>query len=208
MKRVRPARAVSPGYLAAFEQVVHQFQVIAQTMPPEALPLAMYVAGGAAHHLYTGERVSGDIDAALSRRVLPGELREFVYRDEQGASRHLYFDTQYNESFALLHEEAHADSIPLRLPGIDPALLDVRLLSPTDLAVSKLARFAEHDRADIVSLARAGLITPEGVRRRAEEALSGMVVGSMTGLQVSLDLAIRDIASNLPARRPGGSKQT
>ena len=36
----------------------------------EGLPIAMYVAGGAAQLFYTGARVSEDIDASFSRRIL------------------------------------------------------------------------------------------------------------------------------------------
>ncbi len=65
-----------------------------------------------------------------------------------------------------MHEDAHDDAIPLSLHGIDPGVLDVRLLTPLDLAISKLSRFSERDRSDIESLARHQHISSSGFRRR------------------------------------------
>jgi hypothetical protein len=52
-------------------------------------------------------------------------LTTLPYRDPDGAARLLYFDRQYNDTFALLHEDAHQDSVLLPLKGIDPSVLDV-----------------------------------------------------------------------------------
>jgi hypothetical protein len=68
-------------------------------------------------------------------------------------------------------EDAYKDSMPLKLGGIDPKVVEVRLLSPVDLAVSKLARVAEHDQEDIQALAVEGLLNAKGLKKRAEEAL-------------------------------------
>jgi hypothetical protein len=56
------------------------------------LPVQMFIAGGAALHLYVGARVSKDIDAAFSHRIaLPPDLK-VSYRDADGAARMLYFN--------------------------------------------------------------------------------------------------------------------
>ena len=90
----------------------------------------MYVAGGAALHLYTGQRLSDDIDASFSHRIaLPDDL-EVAYADADGAAKLLYFDRQYNDTLGLLHEDAYEDSQPLDLRIVDRNVLDVRLLSP------------------------------------------------------------------------------
>jgi hypothetical protein len=67
-----------------------------------------------------------------------------------------------------MHERARDDAVALTLPGVDPAVLEVRVLTATDLAVSKIGRFSEQDRADIAALARAGRIKADALRRRAE----------------------------------------
>jgi hypothetical protein len=168
-------------------------------VPESALPIKMLVAGGAALHFYTGERVSRDIDAVFSRRiVLPDDL-EIAYRDADGAARLLYFDRQYNDASSLMHGDAQEESIPLILEGIDAGVLDVRLLAPLDLAVSKLSRFSERDRADIAGLARYQHISSAALRQRAHEALAGYV-GSIDRVRGSIELACR-IVEDMERRR-------
>jgi hypothetical protein len=165
----------------------------------------MYVAGGAALHFHTGERISEDIDAVFSRRIVLPDNLEVAYRDADGAARLLYFDRQYNDSFALLHEDSHDDSVPLTLPGVDPGIVDVRLLSPLDLAVSKIARLSDQDREDIAALARRGLITANGLRSRAEESMAGYV-GDLDRLRNSIHIAINIVQE--AHRRNLGAKRT
>jgi hypothetical protein len=160
----------------------------------------MFVAGGAALHFYTGERVSRDIDAAFSHRIALPENLEVAYRDADGAARLLYLDRQYSDTLALMHEDAYDDSVPLSLEGIDAHVLDVRLLSALDLAISKVGRFSSQDRDDIALLARRKLITSARLRRRAEEAMGGYV-GDLTRLQGSIRLAC-EIAADSERRDP------
>jgi hypothetical protein len=163
----------------------------------------MYVAGGAALHLYTGQRLSDDIDASFSHRIaLPDDL-EVSYEGADGTAELLYFDRQYNDTLGLLHEDAYDDSIPLTLDGVDPAVLDVRLLSPLDLAVSKLGTFSEQDRDDIVALAKLKLVDSNGLCTRAAAALAGYV-GDTNRVQGSIETARRildDLQKRSPKRR-------
>jgi len=94
------------------------------------------------------------------------------------------------DSFALLHEDAYDDTRPIAPEGVDPAVLDVRLLTPLDLAVSKLARFNDMDQGDIRALARSSPIESHALRRRAEDALSDYV-GSLPRIRTSIDIATR-----------------
>ena len=166
----------------------------------EGLPIAMYVAGGAAQLFYTGARVSEDIDASFSRRILLPDNLEVAYADADGTARMLYLDRQYNETFALLHEDVHDDSLPVKIEGVNPAIIDVRAFAPVDLAVSKIARFADHDQDDIRALAHAGLIMADEVRERAEQAL-GNYVGNLTSVKTSIRLACALVRDNQAARR-------
>jgi hypothetical protein len=149
------------------------------------------ISGGAAMHFYTGERYSNDIDAKIMARVMldPGEL-QVAFRGEDGHARLLYFDTQYNDSFALLHQNAYGDALPISVEGVDPRRLGIRLLTPLDLAVSKLSRFSEQDQDDIRALARTRLIDAAVLRRRAEAALPDYV-GNLDRIRNSIDLACR-----------------
>jgi hypothetical protein len=196
---MQPAPEARPEFVAAFAALAGRIAATLTTVDPQARPIQMIVAGGAAMHLYTGARVSRDIDAAFSHRIaLPQDLR-VAYRDADGRAQTLYFDYQYNDSLALMHEDANSDAVPLSVPGIDPALLDIRLLAPVDLAISKLARFAEVDRGDITELGRKGLINAAALRQRANEALAGYI-GDLTRVRRSIDMAcnlVEDVGRNL-----------
>lgn len=187
---MRPNPAARPEYIDAFRQIAARIATTLAGVAPASLPVKMYVAGGAALHCYTGERVSRDIDAVFSHRIALPEDLQVAYQDADGAARLLYFDRQYNDTLSLMHEDAQQDSLPLALPGVDAQRLDVRLLAPVDLAVSKLSRFSAQDRIDIVSLARHQDVRAAPLRLRAEQALAGYV-GSIERLRGSIDIACR-----------------
>ena len=108
-------------------------------------------------------------------------------------------DRNYNDTLGLLHEDAYKDSQLHGMPGIDKALLEVRVLSPVDLAVSKLSRFSDEDREDIEVLARKGLIEASASRQRAEHALQAHV-GNTDSVKTSIDIACRLVESLAPKR--------
>ena len=195
---MRPDRNARPEYLAALREILHRIATSLSGSPPRALPVRMYLAGGAALHLYTGERVSRDIDATFSHRIALPENLEVAYRDADGAARLLYFDRQYNDTLGLLHEDAYEDSVPLALEGIDSTALQVRVVSALDLAVSKLGRFSGQDQEDITTLARHKLINSAALRRRADDALRSYV-GDTTRIQGAIAVAVRVVA-DLEAR--------
>lgn len=186
-----PALKPDPKYLEAFGKLMRKLQDA--LAPKRGKPVTVYVAGGAALHLYTGARYSTDVDARidLPKVALPADLK-VAYEGPDGLPKLLHYDMQYNETFGLLHEDVHTDAVPIQVRGLDPKRLDIRLFSPVDLAVSKLSRFATHDQEDIVALAKAGLIDADSLRRRAEEALPGYV-GHVQRLRSSLDVACRMI---------------
>lgn len=186
-------------YVEAFVELASRIAAALKDVPPRVLPIQMYVAGGAALHFHTGERVSVDVDAAFSRRIALPDRLDVAYRDEDGAARLLYFDRQYNDTLGLMHGDAYVDSLPLTLPGIDSRVLDVRVLTPLDLAVSKLGRFSGQDRADIAALARRSLIDPASIESRATEALVGYV-GDTARLRGNIAGAKRIIAANRPRK--------
>jgi hypothetical protein len=150
-------------------------------------PLKVYLAGGMAVHLYTAERVTTDVDAEFSARVyLPRDLVVDIEL-EDGEPAAIYFDTNYNSSFALMHEDYTQDAVPVDL-GLTK--LNVHVLSPVDLVVSKIARLADNDKQDIVALVRLGLTTSAEIEHRANEALAGFVGGRQM-----LMLNVRDAVS-------------
>lgn len=195
---MRPDRNARPEYLAAFREIVDRIRRSLASLPARVRPVRMYVAGGAALHLYTGERVSRDIDATFSHRIALPENLEVAYRDADGAARVLYLDRQYSDTFGLRHGDAYDDSVPLTLSGVDATVLEVRLLSALDLAVSKLGRFSSQDREDIETLARHKLISSGTLRRRSEEAVRAYV-GDTARVQGAIETAVR-IVSDIEGR--------
>jgi hypothetical protein len=190
MRELKISRRADPAYVQAFRTLVRRLLRSAKTGSRE--PIVMYLAGGSAMHFYTGARMTDDVDAVFNRKLLvPADLA-VIYRDAEGTARSVFFDTNYNESYALLHEDAHDDAVRLPLKGIESARIFV--LQPVDLALSKLARFSEIDREDILELARNRLITAQALRERAEAALP-YYVGNPIPVRTSIDLACRDIAA-------------
>jgi hypothetical protein len=199
MKRITTDHA-SPAYVEAFRTIVNRIETsLAGAQLNE--PVKMYVAGGAALHFYTGRRISEDIDAVFSKRLLLPQDLDVNYRDVDGSPRLLYFDRQYNDTLGLMHENADLESVLLRLPGVDPAVVEVRLLSPADLAVSKLAGFGETDQEDIRSLAEEGLLDLQDFRERAEDALTAYI-GDRSAVQLAIEKACEIIKKATPRAAP------
>jgi hypothetical protein len=192
---LRPDRRAWKEYLKAFTRIVQKVSAQLKNTDPALLPIRLYVAGGAALHLRTGARLTEDIDGVFSRRVVIGDDIKVAYKDPDGRARLLYFDRNYNDTLGLMHERAYEDSEPVELSGVDPRILEVRVLSPVDLAVSKLSRFNDLDREDIGVLARERLIETEALRRRAEEALEGYV-GNVDTVRTAIDLACKLVTSS------------
>ncbi len=154
--------------------------------------LRMFVAGGIAVNYHCGTRYTEDVDASFSQRfVLPRELT-INYRRADGTAAFIYFDHNYNTSFALLHEDFEENT--LEWPGIgnEGRFVQLRVLAPLDLAVSKLARFSEQDREDIVALAREKHFSAGQLRRHVAEALQNYI-GDKRPLSISLDLVCAEI---------------
>lgn len=164
-------------------------------------PLAVYLAGGMAVHLYTANRVTTDVDAEFGARVLlPNDLMVEITL-EDGTPQVVYLDTNYNASFALMHEEYLSDAIALDM-GLQH--LQLFVLSPVDLAVSKIARLADNDREDIQALVRLGLTTAHAIEQRATSALAGYVGNHSTLLlnlrdAIGLASAAQAVNQNLPS---------
>lgn len=166
-------------------------------LPAAALPIKMYIAGGAAMYLLTGERSTEDIDATFSRRVVLGGDMEIAYRDIDGRTALIYLDRNYNDTLGLMHENAHDDSVSISVAGIDNKILDVRVLAPLDVAVSKLSRFSDEDRDDLIALAKHRLIDAKSLRSRAESALTAYV-GNVGAVSNTISIACRIVASINP----------
>lgn len=145
-------------------------------------PLVVFLAGGMAVHLYTAKRVTTDIDAEFSGRVVvPADLVVQVELPD-GSTEDLYFDSNFSTTLSLVHEDYQHDAVPVDL-GLQH--IAVKVLSPLDLAVSKISRLADPDREDIRDLVLAGLTTADEIEKRATEALH-YYIGSTSSLRLNI----------------------
>jgi hypothetical protein len=127
-------------------------------------PINMVIAGGMAIHLYTAARVTTDVDAEFSKRILlPSDL---IVETKNGDM--LYLDPSYNSSFALMHEDYLQDAVPVPI-GTD--LVHVYVLNPLD-------RYSGPDAQDIAEIISRFRISSADIKQRAEEALIGYVGNS------------------------------
>ena len=149
-------------------------------------PLTIFLAGGMAVHLYTAKRVTTDIDAEFSARVVvPSDLCVQVNLPD-GSTEDIYFDSNFSTTLGLIHENYQDDSVLVDL-GLQHITL--RVLSPVDLAVSKISRLADPDKEDIRDLVLAGLTGADEIAARAEEAL-GSYIGNTSSLRFNIRNAI------------------
>jgi hypothetical protein len=202
---MKPRADLDPGYADALRRLFKRIEGLLDGVDRKVLPLRVYVAGGAAALLHTAVRPSRDLDASFSLRIhLPADLEE-TYTDRDGNPASVYLDANYKATLGPAHEDAFADAEPLAIAGLDPARIDVRVLAPMDLAISKLGRFGDHDRDDVVAMARAGLLDAVKFERRAKEALK-YYVGHPVAPRANLRDAVALIRANAPKGSGGGRR--
>lgn len=135
-------------------------------------PVRMYLAGGMAVNYHCGTRYTEDVDATFSARLLlPASEMTVDYLRKDGTPSLLYFDANYNDTFALMHPDYRAESVEWQGIGNESRLVHLFVLNPLDLAVSKISRSSNQDLADIQSLASLGLFTRDQLQAHALEAL-------------------------------------
>lgn len=175
----------NPAVQAAMRLIAHL-----ETSLPENWtggPLRLTLAGGLAAALYTDARMSSAVDAIFSHRILLPQEVMMSYTDGQGHVRYLTWGHNYNPTLGLMHPDAVLDALPV---GVSPrGQIHTHVLTPTDCAVSKLARYADPDQSDIQSLIDRDLIQKEALVQRVMEALefyvgdTAWIMGRLTGLQ-------------------------
>lgn len=163
------------------------FESLEQSIEYSGPAINIYLAGGMAVHLYTGSRTTTDIDAEFSRPIHPQNITATV---NDGTGRSLFIDPNFNIMFSLLHEDYQEDAYAL---GSMFEHFNLHVLSPLDLAVSKLSRFADHDKEDILALANMKYFTASELEKRAEEALACHVGSNKNMLKFNLRDAIAEI---------------
>jgi hypothetical protein len=178
------ANKADPRLREAVGEIIRRISAQLPTLPK---PIRMYLAGGMAVHFYTGYRSTVDVDASFSHRLLLPKAEDLVvaYKGADGKPRMVYFDVNYNSSFALTHPDFEKDSLRVEGPEFADSKIDLHILSPIDLALAKVSRFERNDREDIAELARCNLIDVQELEKRASEAIE-YYVGNPSLLQINL----------------------
>jgi len=155
----------------SFKEAVFQImQKISDEIPDSHIifPVDAYIVGGAAVHFHTNSRVSNDVDSILSHAVkLPTDLI-VPWIDKDGNVQQLSYDYTYNSSFGLLQEDY--DKRAVLIKTIDEKL-NIYILDPLDLIISKIARFSDNDEDDIRVLIKMKNIDREELYYLASDAI-------------------------------------
>jgi hypothetical protein len=180
------------GYMSLKLAVAEIARRIDVALPDLKEPVKMIIAGGVAVNFYCGSRSTTDVDASFSRRIALPEDLVVPYETPDGKLLTVHLDTNYNTTFAVMHEDYEQDAIAVELKDFVGKNIKLYLLSPVDLAVSKITRFEGPDRGDIAALAQANLVNPKDVAERAEDAIS-YYVGSLDRVRGNLREALKII---------------
>jgi hypothetical protein len=181
------------SYWQAVERIV---EIIAEELPELKEPIECILAGGSAVHYYVSERVSHDVDIEFSKRILlPGDV-VVSWTDDNGKVERLSLDRNYTSALGLMHPDYISDAVDV---GHFEGKLILKVLSPVDLVVSKIARFQDNDQSDIAMLARFGFIDENEFRVRAEEAMVYYIFPE-NFIRANIEKACQIIKENSPTK--------
>lgn len=151
--------------------------------------VTVYVFGGAAAVIaYGSARATLDIDAYVDDRVIERQFLEWAGEGSTLARTHgLYFQTAHTELMLLEEPEWKERSIEI-LAG---ALKRIRVmaLGREDLILSKVSRYNDRDRADILFLAESGKVDSNTLIAQYKSARP-YYVGSLTRLDSTFNLIL------------------
>jgi hypothetical protein len=181
-----------PELSQALSQLLDQMDASIRKGGYDGPPITMYLAGGMAVNFYCGSRYTEDVDAFYTHRLHVGPCR-VNYMHKDGSPSFLYLDNNYNPTFGLLHENHDRDAVEWTGIGNERRKIRLYVLSPVDLAVTKISRYSIQDREDILALANSGLFSVDQLRSRATEALADYI-GDRAPVLTSIELICRQIA--------------
>lgn len=153
------------------EAIIEMMEEIAKAIPDshKQTPVKAYLTGGGAVHYYCNSRVSDDVDLIMPYTVKIPEDLFVVWLNEEGTLEQVHYDHTYNSTFGLLHED-YEDRAGHMITIDDK--FEINLLSPEDLIISKLVRFAQNDEEDIQNIINTGKVDKELLYELAKDAIS------------------------------------
>ena len=153
------------------EAIIEMMGEIAKQIPDshKQTPVKAYLTGGGAVHYYCNSRVSDDVDLIMQFAVKIPEDLFVVWLNEKGTLEQVHYDHTYNSTFGLLHEDYEDRAV--HMITIDEKF-DINLLSPVDLIISKLTRFAQNDEEDIENIIKTGRVDKDELYALARDAIN------------------------------------
>ena len=153
------------------EAIIEMMRQIAKEIPDshKQVPAKAYLTGGGAVHYYCNSRVSDDVDLIMQFSVKIPENLFVVWMNEEGMLEQVHYDHTYNSTFGLLHEDYEDRAVPM--VTVDEKF-EIYLLSPEDLIISKLIRFAQNDEEDIQNIITTGKVDKVLLYELATDAIN------------------------------------
>ena len=171
------------------DAVKEMVEIIGAKLPSKykKKPVNLYISEGIAIHFHTASRVSKDLDAIIDKNIsIPSKLK-VIWQNEQGEFEELSYDHNYSPTLGLMHEDF--DKRAIYQFSIDEKL-NVFLLDPIDLIISKLSRFGEQDQEDIRRIIQNDLVKKEDLVILANDAIAIASAGRPETLKLNLDLIL------------------
>jgi hypothetical protein len=168
------------------DAIIEMMQEIAKVIPDshKQTPVKAYLTGGGAVHYYCNSRVSDDVDLIMQYTVKIPEDLFVVWLNEEGALEQVHYDYTYNSTFGLLHEEYEDRAV--HMITIEDKF-EIYLLSPEDLIISKLIRFAQNDEEDIQNIIKTGKVDKKLLYELAKDAISVGVGFQKNHVEINLE---------------------
>ena len=168
------------------DAIIEMMEEIAKAIPDshKQTPVKAYLTGGGAVHYYCNSRVSDDVDLIMQYTVKIPEDLFVVWLNEEGKLEQVHYDYTYNSTFGLLHEDYEDRAI--HMITIEDKF-EINLLSPEDLIISKLIRFAQNDEEDIQNIIKTGKVDKKLLYELAKDAISVGVGFQKNYVEINLE---------------------
>ncbi len=182
-------RLPSTSFVGAVNEI---FRRLDSTIPENVRDIVdVFFLGGVAVHIYTQHRVSADLNVVFSRPLAVPDILIMPYT-EAGSRKVVRLATGNIGVLTFMHRDWQDDAFEADKIG----RIQIKVISPLDLAVSMVSRFTERDRADIQELALVGLLKADALEQRCNEALE-YYVGDSTVIRHNINAAVKTVRTCL-----------
>ncbi len=135
-----------------------------------------------------------NIDTMFSHNIhIPQDLNVF-YIDEKNEAQIIQFDYTYSPTFGLLHPDFTKRIVPLVENSCRN--IQINVLSPVDLAITKLSRFAEREQEDIQQLINCELLNDQVLFESLVEDTLSYYIGNDSMIRYNLDDVLTWMSKN------------